>query len=222
MKKLIIARHGNTFRKGDTVTRIGAGTDLPLVEEEKGCNIGKYLLMHGIIPTKIIAAPLKRTMQTAELIRNEMHLDLKIVSNSNFTEIDYGIDENKTEDQIIERLGREHYSHEGIIEHSLEDVIIKGGEILEKWNRYATIPNGWIIDKKAIIESWKELVSNILPNETVLIVTSNGIIRFAPYILAQDYKTFCNSYELKVKTGSISMFVNDDKNWLCQMWNSVP
>ena len=34
MKTLIIARHGNTFRPGETPTRVGSRTDLPLVEEE--------------------------------------------------------------------------------------------------------------------------------------------------------------------------------------------
>ncbi|HAO37083.1 MAG TPA: histidine phosphatase family protein, partial [Hyphomonas sp.] len=30
MARLIIVRHGNTFDKGDTVTRVGGRTDLPL------------------------------------------------------------------------------------------------------------------------------------------------------------------------------------------------
>ena len=29
----MIVRHGNTFRAGETPTRVGARTDLPLVEE---------------------------------------------------------------------------------------------------------------------------------------------------------------------------------------------
>ncbi|MBR2145117.1 MAG: hypothetical protein IJ956_06235 [Akkermansia sp.] len=33
MKTLIIARHGNTFAKRETPTRVGCHTDLELVEE---------------------------------------------------------------------------------------------------------------------------------------------------------------------------------------------
>ena len=62
--RLIIARHGNTFRLEETPTRVGAKTDLPLVEEFKGRSIGRYL-KHDIIPDVIYAAPLLRTMQTA-------------------------------------------------------------------------------------------------------------------------------------------------------------
>ena len=67
MKTLIIARHGNTFAKGETPTRVGCHTDLPLVEEERGRGVGLYLKKLGLVPTRILAAPLKRTMGTAAL-----------------------------------------------------------------------------------------------------------------------------------------------------------
>ena len=38
--RIIIARHGNTFTKEQTPTRVGGRTDLPLVETERGTNIG--------------------------------------------------------------------------------------------------------------------------------------------------------------------------------------
>ena len=39
-RKLVIVRHGNTFRAGETPTRVGARTDLPLVEEERARSDG--------------------------------------------------------------------------------------------------------------------------------------------------------------------------------------
>jgi 2,3-bisphosphoglycerate-dependent phosphoglycerate mutase len=39
----VIVRHGNTFRAGETPTRVGARTDLPLVEEERARSAGRYL-----------------------------------------------------------------------------------------------------------------------------------------------------------------------------------
>ena len=50
MKTLIIARHGNTFRPGETPTRVGSRTDLPLVEEERGRGIGRWLKQLGRNP----------------------------------------------------------------------------------------------------------------------------------------------------------------------------
>ena len=65
--RLIIARHGNTFKPGETPTRVGARTDLPLVEEARGRAIGRYLKNHDLIPDIVFSGPLKRQMQTAEL-----------------------------------------------------------------------------------------------------------------------------------------------------------
>ena len=72
MKTLIIARHGNTFRKGETPTRVGGRTDLPLVEEERGRGIGKYLAKLGLTPTRILAA-----RQTRQQLRHEPRRPLR-------------------------------------------------------------------------------------------------------------------------------------------------
>jgi probable phosphoglycerate mutase len=221
-KKIIIIRHGNTFKEGDIVTRIGAGTDLPLVEEERSRNVGKYLLNHSVIPSRIFAAPLKRTMQTAELINNEMGLSLKIIPSSEFTEICYGPDENKTEEQVIDRIGREYYNRIGIKQPSLNDIILQGKRILKDWNTEAVVPIGWEVDSKSIIQNWKSFADKAFSNETILIVTSNGIIRFAPFLLTISYKEFCNKYTVKVKTGSIGIFINETGEWICQQWNMLP
>ena len=52
MKTLIIARHGNTFGPGDTPTRVGARTDLPLVESGKAQAkaLGLHFLENGLVP----------------------------------------------------------------------------------------------------------------------------------------------------------------------------
>ena len=60
--RLIIARHGNTFGPGDTPTRVGRRTDLPLVAsgEAQAKRIGHHLLHHRMVPGAVFAAPLKR------------------------------------------------------------------------------------------------------------------------------------------------------------------
>ncbi|MCK5297108.1 MAG: histidine phosphatase family protein, partial [Alphaproteobacteria bacterium] len=102
---LIIARHGNTFKAGETLTRVGARTDLPLVEEKRGKAIGKYLKNHKLIPDVVFSGPLKRHIQTAELAVSEMDSSLEIKINHTFIEIDYGPDENKSEADVIARIG---------------------------------------------------------------------------------------------------------------------
>jgi probable phosphoglycerate mutase len=221
-KTLIIVRHGNTFAPGQTPTRIGARTDIPLVEETKSRNAAKYLLNRNIIPDRFFAAPMKRTVQTANLIINEMNIETTIIPDSNFTEIDYGEDENKTEEHVKHRLGLEYIKNNHLSGNISENDIMEYGKtVIDLWNAKAIVPQGWNVDVDTIISAWKNFANSIKDNETVLICTSNGIIRFAPHILTQtEAENFGNKYGLKVATGSISIFKTVENVWKCIEWNS--
>ena len=60
-----------------------------------------------MLPDVVFAAPLKRTMETARLAVAEMGLPLTVQEEDSFREIDYGPDENKTEDVVIARVGED-------------------------------------------------------------------------------------------------------------------
>lgn len=211
---LIIARHGNTFRPGETPTRVGARTDLALVEEVRGRSIGKYLKENDLIPDMIYSSPLLRTKHTAELAAEEMGFNKNsIIELDDFTEIDYGVDENKTEEEVMYRLGN------GNIE--------EGKKIIELWNDAAIVPDGWDVNPQQIIKTWKDFaerqISEKEENKIVLLVTSNGIIRFAPY-LTGDFEKFTKEQDIKVATGGVCIFEkdNDDSFWKCLAWNMKP
>lgn len=222
-KTLIIARHGNTFLPEQIPTRVGKNTDIDLVEDIRSKSIGKYLLTQNITIDKIYAAPLKRTMQTAELIANEMHLNMEIIPISDFEEIDYGPDENRTEEDVKLRLGKLYIQKNNLLaEYSDEETKHCGERIIELWNNEAIVPEGWIVDVYKIVKTWTSFADNIKEGETVLVATSNGIIRFAPHILDEDFKNFASKHDLKVATGSVSVFTYENKKWSCEKWNVKP
>jgi probable phosphoglycerate mutase len=219
---LIIVRHGNTFRPGETPTRVGAATDLPLVEEDRARAIGRYLVSRGIRPDKIYASPLARTTRTAELIAEEAGWRLPVIPDPRFTEIDYGPDENKREDEVIWRIGKAIACLAGGPLPSREDTVALGTESIEAWNAHGITPPGWHVDVDEIIRSWKDFANEIPAGATVLLCTSNGMIRFAPHLLPIDYETFCDEHPLKVATGSLSLFRRDATGWRCVAWNVKP
>lgn len=221
-KRLIIARHGNTFLPEQTPTRVGRNTDLPLVEEQRGRAIGKYLLSRGIALDKAYAAPLKRTMGTAQLALEELDSDLNIIPIDAFVEVDYGPDENKTENEVMMRLGREYVKSDQLTIGSEDEYLKYGKNILKEWDAEAIVPQGWQVDAQQIIEAWHSFAAEIGEGETVLLCSSNGIIRFAPHILAQPYDEFCQQHEIKVATGSVSIFEEQNGKWMCSEWNSKP
>jgi probable phosphoglycerate mutase len=95
-----------------------------------------------------------------------------------------------------------------------------GKAVIDLWNSKAIVPPGWNVDVEGIISSWKNFANSINDNETALICTSNGIIRFAPHILNEpDATDFASHHSLKVATGSVSIFKTDGNTWKCVEWN---
>lgn len=226
--RIIIARHGNTFAKGETPTRVGGKTDLELVENERGLKVGEFLKNQRFIPAVVFAAPLRRTMQTAKLAIEALGIHQEVVLDESFREIDYGLDENKTEDVVVKRLGELYLAREGedVSSLSLEVINLRGEQVIEDWNSKAIVPDGWKVSPDDMINTWlswgKKAHEKYL-GKNVLIVSSNGIIRFAPY-LTGDFSGFASGNDLKVGTGNICIFEKEEHepNWKCVLWNHNP
>ncbi|MFN3700183.1 MAG: histidine phosphatase family protein [Alphaproteobacteria bacterium] len=203
---LIITRHGNTFEDGQTPTRVGARTDLPLVAkgEEQARAIGRYLREQRLIPDAVYASTLQRTIQTATLAVKESGVTNPVFSLDIFNEIDYGPDENKPESEVIARVG---------------------AQAIQDWDERAIPPQGWHVDPQSIIQNWHDFAAQICAhndNETVLVVTSNGIARFAPYITG-DYAAFLKTHSPKLSTGALAILRHSpDSGWRTESWNVKP
>lgn len=216
MLNLLIARHGNTFDKGDEILRVGKRTDLPLSNsgQEQARNLGKFLKQHFTEIHQVYVSNLIRTQQTAQLALETMtgskHSSVFEI-NSLLDEIDYGPDEGQPENKVIERIGL---------------------KALEQWEANATVPQDWLVKPCEIIQGWKDLSQDILQQyqqhlsqaisetKNILLVTSNGIARFAPYITG-DFESFSKQYAIKMKTGAISCFQYCDQKsqWRVKFWN---
>lgn len=157
--RLIIVRHGNTFDKGDVVTRVGGRTDLPL--SVSGLTQAEALGRH-FADTQFHTArsgPLRRTRQTASAILAAHANPPDLATDLFLREIDYGPDENRPEDDVVARIGK---------------------PALEAWERDSVVPPGWRVDPEAIIGNWQELFRELRDQPgNHLVVTSNGIARFA-------------------------------------------
>ena len=205
MTTLIIARHGNTFDKGETPTRVGKHTDLPLTAkgQEQGGAIGHYLRENRLIPDVVYASNLQRTQQTAKAAINASGVTNPIFTLDIFDEIDYGPDENKPEDDVIARIG---------------------AQAIADWDANAKVPDGWVVDPEAIKKNWFDFAEQIRAfddDETVLVVTSNGIARFAPY-LTGDFENFTAQHSIKLSTGSLGILKYDGTQWQAIEWNIRP
>ena len=201
---LIIARHGNTFEKGETPRRVGARTDLPLTET--GCMqaraLGRWLKAKALQPGLVYSSQLQRTEKTARLAMEEAGYAPQVIPLAIFNEIDYGPDENLPEDAVITRLG----------EQALRD-----------WDDKALVPPGWNFNPDQCIADWQDFAAQIVDSQTgcVLVVTSNGTARFAPHITG-DFDSFRKTYPLKLSTGCAGVFEYENGRWIARGWNLKP
>jgi 2,3-bisphosphoglycerate-dependent phosphoglycerate mutase len=204
--QLLIARHGNTFAPGDVVTRVGT-TDLPLVDKGllQGKMLGAYLKQNDLVPDVIFTSTLQRAKQTAAVAQLGMQTTLPIETLSIFNEIDYGPDENQPENKVIARVGL---------------------EAIQAWETKAQVPAGWKVNPEEIIQNWQDFANRILQEyagKRCLVVTSNGIARFAPY-LTGNFNVFRTHHDIKISTGAVCLFEHTDsaENWDCIEWNVKP
>lgn len=197
---LIIARHGNTFREGETPTRVGGRTDLPLVEkgEEQARKLGEDLRANHLLPDHIFTSNLQRTIKTAELAAQAMNCHAPRESLAIFNEIDYGDDENKPEPEVIAHLG---------------------AEALKAWDTDCLMPAGWSPRPEDILKNWQNFLARLethFSGKTVLVVTSNGIARFALDLALPS------SHPRKLWTGAYGVLEFLAPAWQVREWNTRP
>jgi len=199
MITLLVARHGNTFDPGDTILRVGKQTDLPLSNSgrEQARKLGVFLQENYPKIDRVFVSSLKRTQETASIALPNHALEINPI----FDEIDYGVDDGKPESQVIERIGE---------------------QALKQWEEQAIPPLGWKVNPEKIIQDWKSFANNLNDDATILVVTSNGIARFAPSIVSEVLNQHLIP-SLKMKTGAISCFhLEHNQNWQLDYWNLLP
>ncbi|MEL6414006.1 MAG: histidine phosphatase family protein [Pseudomonadota bacterium] len=204
MTDIYIVRHGNTFDKGDTITRVGARTDLPL--SSSGQTQAEALALHfmALVPAGFSAAycsELQRTRQTAETILAVRDKAPALATLEFLREVDYGVDENQPEDAVIARIGE---------------------AALVAWDKEAVPPPGWEVDPEALKGEWRDLLKSITSEGAaapVLIVTSNGIARF---VLDAITEFEIQPKSIKLKTGAYGHLRASGDSVKLVRWNVRP
>ncbi len=200
--ELLLVRHGNTFAPGDKVVWAGARTDLPLTKDGRAQaeQFGKMLKIAKYRPARILTGPLQRTRQHADIISQALNLSKPIDIHNALREIDYGIWEGRSTEEI-ERLG--------------------GGDELTLWTTKSQWPHtpNWQPDEATVQRDILHLMQTLSDIAGLsLLITSNGILRF--FARATVNPPLLS--DVKVRTGHWCRIVWQGEEWRIINWNYPP
>ncbi|EQB30475.1 histidine phosphatase family protein [Sphingobium ummariense] len=174
-RRIFVIRHGNTFAPGESPRRIGARTDIPLVEsgEVQADALGAWFAAQAFPVVRLFSGPLLRTRQTAARIGAAIG-QAPEGALSWLGEIDHGPDEGLPETEVVARVG---------------------ADALAAWDEQGIAPKHWIVDSDARLTAWRAFFAEGGEGADLL-VTSNGAARFALLALGLAPAT------LKLRTGA--------------------
>jgi broad specificity phosphatase PhoE len=207
--KIILSRHGNTFSATDPVVWVGATQDLPLVDSgilQAKC-LAQSLQKAGITPRAVYCGPLKRTRDYAAIVLEQLHASLKPIVDSRLNEIDYGNWAGLSNTQIQE-IG--------------EDAELSAWENLSVWPKIAGWSGSAALMEREVKEFTKVLVTQYDPMDYILVITSNGRLRYFLKLIHGAFEQHIQNKNFKVATGNICSFLYDDKKWHLEFWNKNP
>jgi broad specificity phosphatase PhoE len=244
---LLLARHGNTFDKGDKVVWVGARTDLPLTAKgrEQAQALGTALAPSAARIKRVISGPLLRTRDAAAIICQALNAPSPLplpregrgdgalsTAQSEFRASPLppageGQGEGALHPFIDERLREIDYG-QWEAKSSEEIEALGGSEELSAWNKLGEWPRtpGWTPSPEAIAANAAELAASsaaaLGENDAALLVTSNGILKFFLKLVPGAFEDMAARGALKVATGNCCALRHSTKGWEVAFWDCTP
>jgi len=209
MMRLVLARHGNTFSPDVVPVFVGSKDDMPLVEEgyRQAERFAKLLKMRDIKLDAIYCGPLQRTRKFAELVAASLNLDLPFTIDERLNELDYGGWNGKSNDEIIEQFGQTAF---------------------DGWNDASVWPtnSGWPSSPEELGSQVRSFVEDLMKqysgDSTILVITSNGRMRYFLKLIAGAFEQRQKERTLKVAPGNFCQLTFGESKPTLQSWNESP
>jgi len=206
---IILSRHGNTFGPNDPVVWTGATNDLPLVEKglAQAEKFAQALMTQKIRPAAIYCSPLQRTAKYAGVIVQRLELPFQPIVDPRINEVDYGEWTGLTNEQVKERFG---------------EVALRGWDKRSEW----PAQGNWGGSPETVIAEAKSFVEDLLQwhdrNDTIVVVTSNGRLRYFLTLAHGEFEKRVKDGSFKVKTGNVCKLVCETEKIQIAYWNADP
>ncbi len=207
---LLLSRHGNTFNPGEPSVWTGSANDLPLVAKgvAQAEQLAQALAARGVKPVDVYCSPLQRTARYAATVIERLGLRTDAVVDPRLNEIDYGDWTGLTNEEVKARFG---------------------AAALQAWDERCEWPRegdwGGSADQ-ALTEArsfFEDLERRYSANDPVLVVTSNGRLRYFLKLVPAEFARRVADGSFKVKTGHVCGLARGaDGTLRVRYWNASP
>jgi probable phosphoglycerate mutase len=205
--EILFARHGNTFGPGDAVVWVGRETDLPLVDKgwAQARAFGSALIRLNLRPDRIIAASLRRTRGFADTVADMLGHTARPEIDPRLNEIHYGAWAGRTSDEIAANP--------------------EAAAAMAAWSARDTWPEnaGWLTTEAELLNAVREFADEVIARADaagrLLVVSSNGVLRFLPRVLGVTDPARA-SYVMK--TGHAGLISGTPGHFHLRFWNRDP
>ncbi len=206
---LILVRHGNTFSAEETPYWVGSEQDLPLTTAglEQAELLADYLKTGFPEVAAIYSSNLKRTQTTASILHKKLSCPTPLIFDSRLAELNYGHWGGLSNEQIIEQFGQSQ---------------------LDEWNKFSRWPANANFGKSAAEISAEvkslamELIQHYPVDSSVILVSSNGRLRFFLNLIFGAFEDYLQTGKLKVHTGAFCHLRHSKECWEIVAWNKLP
>jgi probable phosphoglycerate mutase len=203
--RILVVRHGNTFGPDDKVVWVGRRSDMPLVAKglEQAHAVAAGLKAAGLTPSCAISGNLKRTRVSADIVAAELGITDRRID-GRLDEVDYGQWEGKSTEEI-----------QAIPGHA---ALIEGWQKSDIWPEGA----GWGCTRAEVVGALASLLADMAAGHggaLPLLVSSNGVLRFAPEVLKASVP---EGTTLQLKTGRMGVLDRSGEDWRVVAWNLDP
>lgn len=187
--------------------RIGSTIDLPLVESgrKQAQVVGEAVKSSALKISTIFSGTLLRTREFGEIVGRQIPDSPPIRTDARLNELDFGKWTNKTDAEIEKEFGK---------------------EALAAWNNLGVWPASadWGSSEEIVINELASLLDEIVPeanqNGDLLIVSSNGRLRYFLKLFPGAFEVQQQRRNLSVGTGKICVLNLGAGKEVVELWNA--
>lgn len=210
VREIVFARHGNTFAPGEKAVWVGRESDPPLVEKglEQARCVAEALARRGFLPGAVYCGTLKRTRVFAQIVAEGLAGAPAPLADARLDEIHYGSWAGLTSEEIAARFDSR--------------------AALDAWNERDAWPAGagWESTRDEIFNNIRSFIAERVATagapERLLVVSSNGILRFFPRLLGAREGASPLPRSCQMRTGHVGRVVAADGGLVIERWNVEP